>query len=77
MATPLSVILPDGTVERSRAWARATPVDAFVRELTVAVEAVATGQPATQLSGELGRQALRLCLAEIESVRTGRVVQLS
>ena len=70
VAMPLSVIQADGTVERPELGS-GDPVDGFVRELTVAVEAVATGRPAPQLSGELARQALRLCLAEIESVRTG------
>jgi predicted dehydrogenase len=75
VAMPLSVIKADGTVERPELGS-GDPVDGFVRELTVAVEAVATGRPAARLSGELARQALRLCLAEIESVRTGRVVEL-
>ena len=76
VATPLSVIKPDGTVERPELGS-GDPVDGFVRELTVAVEAVYTGQPAPQLSGDLARQALRLCLAEVESVRSGTVVSLS
>ena len=53
------------------------PIDAFASELTAAVEAVATGTPSPKLSGELARQALRLCHAEIESARTGRTVELS
>ena len=47
------------------------PVDSFAQELTVAAGAVASGREATRLSGNLARQALRLCLAEIESVKTG------
>jgi predicted dehydrogenase len=76
VAMPLSVILPDGTVERPELGA-GDPVDGFVRELTVATEAVASGRPAPQLAGDLARQALLLCLAEIDSVRTGRVVELA
>ncbi len=38
--------------------------------------AVAEGQTAFQLDGDLARQALSLCLAEIESVRTGRAVEI-
>ena len=76
VAMPLSVIRADGTVERPELGS-GDPVDGFVRELTVAVQAVATGRPAPQLSGDLARQALRLCLAEIESVRTGGIVELS
>jgi predicted dehydrogenase len=66
VATPLSVILPDGTVARPELGA-ADPSDAFADEITVAVHAVASGREPAQLSGMLARQALRLCLAEIES----------
>jgi hypothetical protein len=52
-------------------------VDAFAQELTVASEAVVTGSDAPRLSGDLARQALRLCLAEIESVKTGTVIDLA
>ncbi len=76
LATPLSVIQPDGTVERPELGS-GDPVDGFVRELTAATEAVATNRPSPALSGELARQALRLCLAEIESVRTGHVIELA
>ena len=76
VAMPLTVIRPTGPWNVPSSGS-GDPIDGFVRELTVAVEAVATGRPAIQLSGELARQALRLCLAEIESVRTGRVVELA
>jgi predicted dehydrogenase len=75
VAMPLTVILPDGTIERPELGA-GDPVDGFVRELTVAAEAVAAGRTAPQLAGDLARQALALCLAEVDSVRTGRVVEL-
>jgi predicted dehydrogenase len=76
VAMPLTVILPDGTIERPDLGA-GDPVDGFVRELTVAVEAVASGRAAPQLAGDLARQALSLCLAEVDSVRTGGVVELT
>jgi predicted dehydrogenase len=76
VATPLSVIKSDGTVERPE-LGLGDPVDGFVRELTDATEAVASNRPSLLLSGELARQALRLCLAEIESVQTGRVIELA
>jgi predicted dehydrogenase len=76
LATPLSVIRSDGTVERPDLGS-GDPVDGFVRELTAATEAVASNRPSPPLSGELARQALRLCLAEIESVRTGRPIDLA
>ncbi len=75
VAMPLSVIRGDGTVEHPELGS-GDPVNGFVRELNVAIEAVSTGRPAPRLSGELARQALALCLAEIESVRTGGVVRL-
>jgi DNA-binding transcriptional regulator PaaX len=68
VATPLSVILPDGTVERP-ALAAGGELDAFTAELGIAVESVRTGVANSQLSGTLARQALVTCLAEVESVR--------
>jgi predicted dehydrogenase len=75
VAMPLSVILPDGTVERPELGG-GDPVDGFVRELTAAIAALASGRTAPELDGDLARQALRLCLAEVESAQTGRVVDL-
>jgi predicted dehydrogenase len=74
LATPLSVILPDGTVERPQLPGSGDPVDAFVAELTSAVEAVSSGLPSPMLSGELALQALKLCHAEVESARTGSTI---
>ena len=76
VAMPLSVIRPDGTVERPDLGS-GDPVDGFVRELAVATEALAAGRPAPQLAGALARQALGLCWAEIESVRSGNAVELA
>ena len=76
LATPLSVILPDGTVDRPDMPGSGDPVDAFTAELADAVGAIASGTPSPMLSGELARQALKLCHAEIESAKTGRVVDL-
>ena len=76
VATPLSVVLPDGTVERP-VLGSGDPIAAFTDELAVAVEAVSTGIPSPILSGELARQALRLCHAEIESVKAGGPVSLA
>jgi predicted dehydrogenase len=76
VAMPLSVILPDGTIERPDLGS-GDPVDAFVWELTAAIEAVAQGVEAPALSGDLARRALRLCQAEIESVQKHDYVALS
>jgi predicted dehydrogenase len=72
---PLSVIQPDGTVVRPELGS-GDPVDSFAQELAVAAGAVASGREAQQLSGELARQALKLCLAEIQSVKTGDTVKI-
>ncbi|MDR3635508.1 MAG: Gfo/Idh/MocA family oxidoreductase [Isosphaeraceae bacterium] len=76
VATPLSVILPDGSVERP-ALGSGDPIDAFAAELGLAVDGVATGAEPPRLSGELARRALMLCHAEIESVRSGTAVAIS
>jgi predicted dehydrogenase len=75
VAMPLSVILPDGTVERPELGS-GDPVDGFVRELTAATTALATGRTPPELSGDLARHALRVCLAEVQSARSGRVAAL-
>ena len=77
LATPLSVILPDGTVDRPDLAGSGDPVDSFVAELTTAVEAVTSGTPSPMLSGDLARQALRTCHAEVLSATSGRAVSLS
>jgi predicted dehydrogenase len=71
--SPLSVILPDGTVERP-ALGSGDPVDSFTDELAVAVQSVEQGVALPQLSGELARQALVICLAEVESVKARKPV---
>jgi predicted dehydrogenase len=76
VAIPLSVILPDGTVERPDLGS-GDPIDGFTAELDAAVSAVASGTEAPILAGDLARRALMLCHAEIESVRTGRPVAIS
>jgi predicted dehydrogenase len=72
---PLSVILPDGTVERPELGSGG-PGDAFVAELSAAAEAVETGSIPRVLSGALARQALVMCLAEVESVKTRQPVEV-
>ncbi len=73
---PLSVILPDGTVERPELGS-GDPIDAFTAELSVAVEGVAQGQEPPRLSGQLARQALALCWAEVESVKGRKPVAIA
>jgi predicted dehydrogenase len=63
------------TEDGQKHLADVTAPDAFVAELTAAVTAVRTGE-AGILSAASGRNALRLVLAEAESVRTGQPVLL-
>jgi predicted dehydrogenase len=76
LAMPLSVILPDGTVTQP-SLGSGDPIDAFAAELTEAVAAVASGQPAPGLAGDLARNALCICHAEIESVQTGKPIAIT
>jgi predicted dehydrogenase len=76
LATPLSVILPDGTVERP-SLGGGDPIDSFALELSAAADAVAAGREAPGLSGTLAREALKLCLAEIESVKRRQTIELA
>jgi len=75
-AMPLSVILPDGTVEHP-ALGSGDPIDAFAHELTAAALAVTSGASTPRLSGKLAREALRICQAEIESVKTRKLIVLN
>lgn len=47
---------------------------AFTAELQAAVDAVKTGQMPRLLSGELARDALKVCFAEAKSIATGKPV---
>jgi predicted dehydrogenase len=76
LAMPLSVVLPDGTVTQPELGS-GDPVDSFTKEITVAAEAIASGRESERLSGKLAGQALKLCLAEIESVKTRKVIELA
>lgn len=76
VATPLSVILPDGSVEHPELGS-GDPIDAFVAELTLATAAADSSVEPPALAGDLARRALVLCHAEMESVRTGREIEVS
>ncbi len=72
---PLSVILPDGTVEVPQLGS-GDPIDSFTSELALAVEAVRSGVEPPQLSGVLARQALAICHAEVKSVRDRKAMPI-
>jgi predicted dehydrogenase len=75
VATPLSVILPDGTVEHPPLGS-GDPIDAFAAELTEAVAAVTSGTPSPRLACDLARAALMICHAEVESVKARRPITI-
>jgi myo-inositol 2-dehydrogenase/D-chiro-inositol 1-dehydrogenase len=56
-------------------WFKALFGEAYVRELEHFVECVRTGKPPS-VTGADGRESLRMALAAIESVKTGRAVTL-
>ncbi len=71
---PLTVVTNDGkavnpTLKGGTEWCAA-----FTAELQVAVNAIATGETPALLSGELARDALKLCHLEAKSAATGKVV---
>lgn len=74
-ATPVTVIREDGSVEQPELGA-GDPIDAFAREIESAARAVESREESPLLSGDRARRALRLCLAEIESVKSGRMIPL-
>lgn len=72
---PLTVYHADGRTEQP-ALGSGDPIDSFALELQTAVEGVRTGTTPPILSGQLARDALVMCLKEIESVKSGRAVDL-
>ena len=71
---PLTLVLSNGKAESPKLKAGAEWCAAFTVELQTAVEAVRTGQPARLLSGELARDALKLCHLETQSAISGKSV---
>jgi predicted dehydrogenase len=75
LAVPLSVILPDGSVQHPELGS-GDPIDAFAAELSAAIEGVRTATAPPRLAGELARQALAICQAEVASVRERKPVPI-
>ncbi|QDU61496.1 Putative 4,5-dihydroxyphthalate dehydrogenase [Planctomycetes bacterium Pan216] len=53
----------------------ADPIDGFRDEIQTAVDAVTSGAPSPILDGAMARNALALCLAERDSVLSGKMVE--
>lgn len=75
-SSPLTLILPEGKVERPEIGPP-DPSVAFSAELAMAAGAVDSGIEPPSLSARLARQALVLCLAEQESVKAGIPVMIA
>jgi predicted dehydrogenase len=72
---PLTVLTADGKVQKPRLGA-GDPVVAFTREIQAAVDSVKRETMASELSGQNGADALRLCFKEVDSVRKNRMVKV-
>ena len=71
---PMAMFGPEGRTEIPLVGS--DPVDAFAAELAAAVAGVAAGKAPPELDARTARDALALCLAEVESARSGRPVAL-
>ena len=73
---PLTLITNDGKITNPDPGGTGTWCAAFTEELQAAVDGVQAGEAPTVLSGQLARDALKLCLAEAESIRSGEAVAI-
>ena len=67
---PLTVIPNEGEIETPDPGGSGEWCAAFTEELQAAIEGVNSGKAPTVLSGKLACDALKLCYAEAESIRT-------
>ena len=73
---PLTLITSDGQVTAPNPGGGSDWCAAFTDEIQTAVDGLASGQEPRILSGQLALDALRICLAEAESIATETVVPL-
>ncbi len=73
---PLAVSRADGQVLRPK-LDPGDPISCFQREMAAAIGVVATGRIDPALDAGLAREALATCLAEVNSVREGRAVEIT
>lgn len=74
LSKPLTLLTADGKVKQPKLGG--DPIACFAAEVQTAVNAVERNTPAPELSAEGAMLALVLCHKEIESVRTGRPVDV-
>ncbi|WP_437188393.1 Gfo/Idh/MocA family protein [Planctomicrobium sp. SH668] len=70
---PLTLIPNEGPVETPNPGGSTEWCGAFIGEIQTAVDAIKAGEPAHVLSGELACEALKICYAEAESIRSGKI----
>jgi len=75
--TPLTVIPNQGKPKPPKLKGGSSELSAFTAEIQAAVEGVTSGKEPPLLSGQLARDALVLCHKECQSVRTGKVVNVT
>ncbi|MBX3442765.1 MAG: Gfo/Idh/MocA family oxidoreductase [Planctomyces sp.] len=73
---PLTVLGADGSVTNPNPGGGGEWCSAFTDELQAAINAVETGDIAPAISGQLALDALKLCCAEAESIRTRQPVAI-
>jgi len=73
---PLTLITNDGDISNPEPGGSGEWCAAFTEEIQAAVDGVKEGREHPILSGELARNALRICLAEGESIKSGSVVTI-
>jgi predicted dehydrogenase len=74
-AIPLTIYHADGSVE-TPTLANLDPVDCFAAELSQVVQSIETGEASPVLDGLIARDALELCLQEIEAVKSGKIIEI-
>jgi predicted dehydrogenase len=73
---PLTLITDDGTITTPAPGGSSEWCAAFTEELQAAIHGVTAGAAPSVLSGQLARDALRICYAEAESIKSGRPVSV-
>ena len=76
VARPLTVVGNDGSVEQPDPGGSDSWCAAFTDELQLAVDTLANGTPPGPLDSEVALNALKICWAEAESIRTRQPVAL-
>jgi predicted dehydrogenase len=76
VATPLTVLDAGGKATQPKLGS-SDPTDGFIAELREVARSLKSGTPSDILSGELATDALRLCLRQTQSVKSGRLVKMT